>query len=427
MSFLDVRNRLTDRLNEGGRGDKGWYLITRVHLSAARLQKIVAYLFDLGGSGPIALGELEYQGLGKLLEIDGKNPAQTINRHYFLAMDTPLRLIRRTSSRSWSTIQLTSAGVALATSNDATSVFDQQLQEFRFCEQPWYTAQRVSEYSEFDVLPYSAAIAVISGCGGVIDLDEFDLFLSRVRSSGEIPTCIGDINNFRGFSDTEKQELRNLVAARVPAGEGADPHKRYNNWRDMARHTFSLLSLGSQLQRVDNRLYLTTAVIVDPPAPGGGAVQGLGPKPQVLKIPDGTHDEDLLIPPPPPETNNGAEAELLVGKLFSAAGWSVVYYNKRRGYGFDLWVRKDEQAFVVEVKSFVGQGSSVTLTATEHLAAAHHKENFLLVVVEGAATASPQIHVIQDPVAKLSFTPANTASFAAARGSWFPAAEALTA
>ncbi len=71
-------------------------------------------------------------------------------------------------------------------------------------------------------------------------------------------------------------------------------------------------------------------------------------------------------PPSIPQGNTGTESEILIGKLLSAAGWKVVYYNQRRGYGFDLWAKKGDQAFVIEVKSALAAYSSVTLTALEY-------------------------------------------------------------
>jgi hypothetical protein len=56
----------------------------------------------------------------------------------------------------------------------------------------------------------------------------------------------------------------------------------------------------------------------------------------------------LLTPPVSPEANTGNEAESLIGKMLAAAGWDVVYYNDRRGYGFDIWAKRGNTAFVVE-------------------------------------------------------------------------------
>jgi hypothetical protein len=112
------------------------------------------------------------------------------------------------------------------------------------------------------------------------------------------------------------------------------------------------------------------------------------------------------------------ESELLIGKILAAAGWQVVYYNQRRGYGFDLWAKKGDQALVLEVKSFVGVASSVILTSLEHQAAEYHGENFLLVIVENATSDEPEIHVLQNPLASIDFVERDTAEFSAARSEW---------
>lgn len=138
--------------------------------------------------------------------------------------------------------------------------------------------------------------------------------------------------------------------------------------------------------------------------------------------PEGQAPEDLLTPPAPAQENTGTDSEILVGKILAADGWQVVYYNKRRGYGFDLWAKKNDQAFVVEVKSFTGQASTVTLTSLEFEAARHHGDNFLLVVVEHAARGGAVIHVIQNPLASIRFKERNIAQFSAARADWHPAA-----
>ncbi|WP_265517921.1 protein NO VEIN domain-containing protein [Nitratireductor luteus] len=208
----------------------------------------------------------------------------------------------------------------------------------------------------------------------------------------------------------------------------------------MARHTFSLFSLGERAVRVENELLLTRALAstVTEEAEAEEDVTGRPRQrpartrpapaqraPTVLRIPDAEAPEELLSPPAAPQANSGADSELLIGKVFAAAGWEVVYYNQRRGYGFDLWVRKDGQAFVVEVKSFAGRGASVTLTALEFEAANHHGGNFLLVVVEDAATYRPIIRVIQNPAASLVFTESQAFQFSAGRAGWLAAAEDL--
>jgi Domain of unknown function (DUF3883) len=80
-----------------------------------------------------------------------------------------------------------------------------------------------------------------------------------------------------------------------------------------------------------------------------------------------------------------------------------------------LWVRKKQQAFVIEVKSFVGQGASVALTEAEHEAAELHGNNFLLVIVENFNTANLTLHVIQNPRKNIIFNPTQVAQYSVSR------------
>lgn len=439
MSFASLKTALTKRLDEGDRGDRGWFLLTRVHLSAARLQSIAAYLYDAGADKPLELTAAHYSALGGLLDITNGNPRQTINRHYFLAMMTPLMLIRKISPPSWDQIVLTSAGVALATSTNSVAVFESVLKEMRFCKEPWFPPDRVKEYSAFDVHPYDAVLSVMKQTGDYIDLDEFDLFVSRIRSRGEINGVTPQIIAFRTLSDAQKAELRKEVRDRIPEGGGTDLLKPYNNWRDMARHTFSLFSLGQSAYRDGNELLLAktlsapaiskaktasvsptkSASSTAPSAPKSPPSKASRSK-TVLRVPEAEAPEELLTPPQVNQSNSGTEAELLIGKILAADGWQVVYYNQRRGYGFDLWAKKGKAAVVIEVKSFLGAASTVTLTQLEHEAGAHHKENYLLVVVENTGTGTPSIYVIQDPVTHVGFELRNASQFSAARSVWEP-------
>ncbi len=439
MTFGELRDALTARLDEGDRGDRGWLLLTRVHLSAVRLQQIASYLHDAGATHSLTLTPVHYRNLARNLEIDTPDPAVFINRHYFLAMDTPLRLIERIDARRWREIRLTAAGIALATATDTVEVLENQLASIRFCRVPWYLQRRADEYAAFNVRPYQAMLDVMARSAGYVDIDEFDMFVSRIRTEVEIDPAVARIAAFRLLAEPQKRALRQLVEDRIPDGAGNDPRKPYNNWRDVARHTFSLFALGKHAVRVENELLLTHALARTATEDAKAQEDAGRPRqrpararpapaprtPTFLRIPDAEAPEDLLSPPAAPQANSGADSELLIGKVFAAAGWEVVYYNQRRGYGFDLWVRKDVQAFVVEVKSFVGQGGSVTLTALEFEAANQHGENFLLVVVEDAATYRPRISVIQNPAASVAFTASQSSQFSAARGAWLAAAEEL--
>jgi len=164
MTFEELRDALTARLDEGDRGDRGWWLLTRVHLSAVRLQQIASYLHDAGAAHALTLTPGHYRNLARNLEIDTPNPAVVINRHYFLAMDTPLRLIERVDAPRWQDIRLTPAGIALATATDTIEVLEHQLAKIQFCRVPWYSQGRADEYAAFNVRPYQAILDVMARC-----------------------------------------------------------------------------------------------------------------------------------------------------------------------------------------------------------------------------------------------------------------------
>lgn len=437
MSFIELRQALIARLNEGSRGDRGWFLTTRVHLSPARLQQTATYLHDVGGTEELELTPQLYRDLAAMFEIETDNPAQVINRHLFLAMETPLRLLRKVEPNRWASILLTDAGVRLAIESNSVAIFEAILSELRFCCEPWYTASRVAKYAEFDVRPYPAILEVARRNGGHIDLDEFDLFVSRIRNEDEIRPASDAVATFRTLTAQQKQQLRDEVARRIPEGSGSDPLKPYNNWRDMARHTFSLFSLGLSAYRAGNELFIARMLAQGTArgprdraerTPGirerarPAALSPVRRVPTALRIPDTGAPDELLNPPSIPQGNTGAESEILIGKILSAAGWKVVYYNQRRGYGFDLWAKKGQQAFVIEVKSALAAYANITLTALEYEAAEHHGENYLLVIVENAASDTPIIHVLQDPRASVRFTKQSAVQYTAARSAWEGAA-----
>ena len=175
------------------------------------------------------------------MEIKNKNPGQTINRHYFLAMETPLRLITRgLIPYWWDDIILTTAGQQLATGFNSVALFEELLKDIRFCQEPWYSAAKHAKYPGFDVHPYPAILAMMQDNSGYIDRDEFDLFASRVRTQPEVPGASKAIAEFRSLTEKQKTELRKEVENRT------DGRKSYDNWRDMAHHAFSLFSLGGE-------------------------------------------------------------------------------------------------------------------------------------------------------------------------------------
>ncbi|NML06526.1 DUF3883 domain-containing protein [Sphingomonas sp. G-3-2-10] len=454
MSFDALEQAIITRLDQSDRGDRGWWLITRVHLTAAKILEVTRYLSDVAGNQEITLTDQHFSEIGDIVGIDNQ-PAMNIKRHYFLAMDQPLGLIERLSPPSWQTIRLTAAGRALARADDPVDVFERILLAIRFCREPWFSEGRCEQYSEFDVTPYPAVLDVMSKTSSYIDMDEFDLFVSRIRNDGEIEQAAEMIMSFRNLSLARRTQLLAHVSQRIPAeGTGKNKNKAYLNWRDVARHTFSLFSLGASAERDGNALWLTKEFVSSndsapavPADSGKNAVApaGAAPKAQVtevvakrvpttapraprqrskLLIPANVAPPELLLPPAASPSNGGLEAELLVAKMFKSAGWAVVFYSRKRGYGFDLWVRKGEQAFVVEVKSFTGVGTSVVLTEMENAAAHHHGDNYLLVVVEKILD-SPELFAIQNPASCLQAIETNTAQYSIARSSWLPQAMAF--
>ena len=110
MSLEEVRQKLEGRLKEGDRGDRGWFVITRVHVALSWLKGIAGYLETRGGGGIIHLTEHDYDRLATIIETDSERPSVQLKRHHLLVMDKPLQLLQRTDGRSWDQIELTERG-----------------------------------------------------------------------------------------------------------------------------------------------------------------------------------------------------------------------------------------------------------------------------------------------------------------------------
>lgn len=260
MPFTNLRDTVIERLDEGDRGDRGWFLITRVHLSSARLREVAKYLYDLRGRRAIELGAQNYRDLAALTGVTTGDPGITLRRHHLLAMEMPLNLLHRTDERSWQEISLTPLGIELATADDSNAVIETALGEIVFCRQPYYTETRQEEYEDFEVRPYRATIEVLRESDGWTDRDEYDLFISRVRNNDEIAWAVEGIREFRELTQRQREQLLREVEIRVPGP------KRYQNWRDMGLHTFSLFSLGLSAIRTEHILRLTRTVVTPRPA-----------------------------------------------------------------------------------------------------------------------------------------------------------------
>lgn len=400
MSLQAVEKAIVDRLDQGDRGDRGWFIITRVHVDLHWLKDIVEFIFAKAGNRPVSLTAKDYASLGKLVGINSDDPGIQLRRHHLLVMDKPLQLIRRTEKSSWNEIQLTDEGVALAGALDPGEVLERSLGKIRFAVEPWSPHDRVAQYSTFDVSVYQATKQVLLGCDGYIHRDEYDFFISRIREASEIQNAIKWILEFRKLSADEQKTLHVHVSGRI------DGKKPYSNWRDQALHTFSLFSLGTSMIRKGHRLLLTsnwvTEQVVVPPV--GALAEADAAIDKGLKIPTPPQSEELLEPPLPPEGNVGAEAESFVAKVLKSQGWAVSFFTNKRGYGFDLWARKGDLAMVLEVKSSVGSLGQINLTPNEYKAAQHYKANFYLALVENIGSIEPKLTLIQNPVECLEFS-----------------------
>lgn len=415
MSLEDVRRGLASRLDEGDRGDRGWFVITRVHVALSWLKGIAEYLESRGGGGVIRLTGQDYSRLATIIGSDSDNPGRQLRRHHLLVMDRPLRLLRRVDGRSWSRIELTRRGRGLAHADDPSDVLERSLSEMRFAVEAWTPPDRIEQYRAFNVRVYEVTRQVLRRCGGHIDRDEFDLFVSRIRSADETARTVAAIAQYRALAPDEQRALHAEVRNRMPRG------KAYQNWRDIGLHTFSLFSLGTSMVRDGTRLLLTQDWIGTPSAPAAAA-PGAPAAPR-LRMPEPPDAEALLTPPAAPAGNDGADAESFVAKVLRSQGWDTAFYTNRRGYGFDLWARKGKRAMVVEVKSSLGALGAVSLTPTEHQAAREHGDSYVLALVENMGGDSPRLRMIQNPVAALQIKKRVTASYVISRAEWLRASE----
>lgn len=412
MTLDAVRQRIARRLDEADRGDRGWFIITRVHVALSWLKAIAEYLESRGGSNTIELTALDYMRLAAIIESDSSDPGVQLRRHHLLVMDKPLQLLRRVNDRNWAQIALTEQGRALAYADDPAEVLERSLAAIRFAVAPWSPYSRIQEYNDFNVPVYEISQKVLSQCAGRIDRNEFDFFLSRVRRVNEIPWAVDGINEFRELEPEEQQSLCSEVSGRIPS------LKRYQNWRDIALHTFSLFSLGTSMVRDGQHLLLTgtwvDAHVAQPSIPETA--------PQ-LRMPQPPEVAALLMPPAAPATNAGADAESFVAKILRSEGWEVAFYTHRRGYGFDLWARRGETAMVIEVKSSLAAMGSVTLTSMEYEAALQHADSYVLAVVENMGSETPQLRMIQNPANQMTITKREATSYNIARTEWLRAAD----
>lgn len=419
MSLASVRQTLVRRLDADDRGDRGWWILTRVHVAPDWLKGMAEYLEHLTNGSVFAPTQLDYSRLGTIIESRATNPGQQLRRHHLLVMDKPLQLLERLNGNRWDELVLTDRGRQLAYADDIGRVLEDSLAEIRFAKAPWSPAGRVKEYASFDVWVYSVTKEILNVTGGYIDRDEFDFFVSRIRNAGEVDWAVKAIAAYRELTPSERNSLHDEVRQRIP-GE-----KAYSNWRDMGLHTFSLFSLGTRMVRSGTRLLLTgwwvrTANRTGTPAAGRArsAPRTMGK----LRMPNPPEADELLAPPAAPASNDGTDAESFVAKVLSSQGWRVAFYTNRRGYGFDLWARKGERAMLIEVKSSVGQHDAVILTQAEYLAARKHGKNFILAIVEDMGKKDPRLTLVQNPAKATTVSKQASVAYRIARSDWLKAA-----
>ena len=407
-TFEKLHSRIIARLDQAPSGDRGWFLITRVHLSTPRLKDIVQYLHDIGGSKEYSLTTKDYHAMAGAVGVTRPNPGITLRRHHLLAMEHPLHLLRRTDIKHWENIILTDFGVRLATTPNASAVLEAVLSEIIFCKEPSYTKTRTQEYREFNIKPYPTILEVMARCDGWLDRDEYDLFVSRIRNATEIRWAAECTNEFRTVSPSGRKLLLAEVRKRIHGS------KAYQNWRDMALHTFSLFNLGVSVSRVGQRLILTkTLTTLETDKKSKEKKKEIS-----LVIPNPKGSDELGAPPTASDVNTGTDAELLVGKILEANGWKIAYYTNRRGFGFDLWAQRGESAMVIEVKSALRNIGTITLTRLEFEAAQHHGPNYVLAIIENLANPLPNVHFIQNPAKILKIDKSEIVEYKISRSEW---------
>lgn len=409
MSLDKVKDILATRLDESDRGDRGWFIITRLHTALSWLRGIADYLEKRGSGTSIELNVQDYQRMATITEISTSDPGLELRRHHLLAMDKPLQLLRRTNGRYWREVELTQNGRALALSDDPAKTLETVLSNISFANEPWCSESRAEQYHEFNIKVYEVTKSVLKQCEGYIDRNEFDFFVSRIRHIDEIDWAVDAITQYRMLNSQEQNELHYEVRKRIPGD------KEYANWRDVGLHTFTLFSLGTSMVRDGTSLRLMENWTASHTESAQSAETAATPK---LKMPEPIESDALLAPPSAPASNVGSDAESFVAKVLRSQGWFVVFYTNRRGFGFDLWARKDNRAMLIEVKSSLEKLGTISLTPTEYHAAIEHGQNYILALVENMNSHSPSITFLQNPAGKINIIKTTTLSYTISRKQW---------
>lgn len=444
MSRQSVLNRVSQRLSQDQQGDRGWFIITRVHVEAYWLKDIADYIFQKYGRSTFSPDAQDYRRLAQITGtgVGNSNPGLQLRRHHLLVMYKPLQLIERINPRSWAGIRLTREGFAVSQNPFFSVVLEKILDKIVFAQPPAIPSDRIQAYAQFNIAAYDATRRILQACDGYINRDEFDYFVSRVRKDSEIPWAIDGIIDYRqtiaSLSTAQVSQLKSSLNALVR--NNLEP-KQYQNWRDIALHTFSLFGVGTSMVRRGTELWLTSSQVGTTQNPNGQANVVAGVEPgqaatqkaaatkipvkATLKIPNPPEDDGLLAPPVARVANGGAEAENLVAKLLQSDGWRVVFYSNKRGYGFDIWATKDKRAMVIEVKSSLKAMGDVTLTDTEHDAASTYKENYILAIVENAHDENPSVLFISNPMQRIKAVESDVTCHRLRQGDWRPHAAAV--
>ena len=132
MSLKDVQRTLVERLDEGDRGDRGWFIITRVHVALSWLKGIARYLEHRERHGIVRLTKYDYRRLATIVDIDSSDPGVQLRRHHLLVMDKPLQFLQRLDGNRWERIALTERGHELAHTDNPAAVVEQSLAAMRF-------------------------------------------------------------------------------------------------------------------------------------------------------------------------------------------------------------------------------------------------------------------------------------------------------
>ena len=413
----------------------GWWLTTREHLDVATLVTAAQFIYGRFGRQAGSLSSENYNDFQRALgrTVPQKGAKTALDRHLLLNMWRPLRLIDRVQNNRINPFYLTDYGLNLAQTAEPRRILESILREIKFVDEDWTRPKVMDDYAGISVRPHQVLHKVLVGLDEYLTRDEYRLFISRMRSDEKesIDQVIELIINFRACPESFRNSLLLLEFPLFPK------QKAFHNWIDMALHTFSLFSLGTQFRRNDKILVLAgTAVdatienaFVLPE--GSTSVQTAVPnnlkrasrRKVELKTP--SFDPELDTPPAPNiEANSGQEAEGYIKRLLEANGFEVRDFSHYRGYGFDLWTRHSStgNVYYCEVKSSIILLATIEFTRLEVEAAQKYRERYLVFCVENfdCSKSSGDVWTLQDPWNDLPSvkTPKTTTTYSAPRSEW---------